>query len=108
MAAFLIYVGTRQLPTYIEKKTKNHHVGKKVAKVGFVWHPDTLFKHNGISVGTSLLCKKYLSKFISKTGNNALYLSFLNYLTFFFFGNLISLDTIFVERYLFLLIKIYG
>ena len=41
--AFLTHVETRQLPeqmlAYIEKK--HSHVGKKVAHVGFAWHPDT-------------------------------------------------------------------
>ena len=30
---------------------------KKVAHVGFVWNPDTLFQPNDISVGTSFSCK---------------------------------------------------
>ena len=54
--AFLLHLGTRellrQMPTYIEKK--HYHVGKKFADVDFVWHPDTLFQPNDISVGTSL------------------------------------------------------
>ena len=40
--AFLTHVDTRQLPTqmliYIGKK--RYHIGKNVADVGFVWHPD--------------------------------------------------------------------
>ena len=35
IAAFLIHVGARQLPTYIEKSIY-YHVGKKVTDVGFV------------------------------------------------------------------------
>ena len=54
--AVLIHVCTRQfprqIPTYIEKK--DFHVGKKVAEISFVWHPDTLFQLNDISIGTSL------------------------------------------------------
>ena len=34
-SAFLIHVGTRQIPMYIEKK--HYHVGKKDADVGFEW-----------------------------------------------------------------------
>ena len=56
-STFLIHVGTRllltRLPTYIEKK--KHNAGKRVADVGFVWHPDVLFQPSDISVG------KYLS-----------------------------------------------
>ena len=37
---------------YFEKK--HFHVGKKVADIGYVWHPDTLFQPNDILVGTSL------------------------------------------------------
>ena len=40
---------------------------KKVADVGFVWHLDTLFQPNDISVETSLLHKIPLSTFTSKT-----------------------------------------
>ena len=51
-SAFLIHMGTwqllRKMPTYIKKK--HYHFGKKVADVGFVWHPDTLFQANNISV----------------------------------------------------------
>ena len=54
---FLIHIGTQQLPrqmqTYIEKK--HYHDSKKVADVGFEWHPDTSFQPNDISVGTSVL-----------------------------------------------------
>ena len=32
---------------------------QKVADVGFVWHPDTLFQSNDISVGTYLSCRSY-------------------------------------------------
>ena len=43
--AFLTHVDTRQLPrqmsAYVEKK--HYHVGKKVADVGFVCNPETLF-----------------------------------------------------------------
>ena len=49
--AFQTHVNTRQLPrqirAYIEKK--HYHVGKKVADVSFIWHPDTLFQPNDIS-----------------------------------------------------------
>ena len=31
----------------------------KIASVGFVWHPDTLFQPNDIFVGTSLVEKNY-------------------------------------------------
>ena len=61
-AAFLIHVGTqqlpRQMPTYIEKK--HYHVGKKVADICFVWHLDTLFQPNDILVGTSLFTIKHI------------------------------------------------
>ena len=61
----------RQMLTYIKKKY--YHISKKVAYVGFVWHPDTLFEPSDISVGTSLslvenTVKKILKiPFISKT-----------------------------------------
>ena len=46
-----------QMLTYIKKKY--YHISEKVADVDFVWHPDTLFEPNDISVGTSLSCRKY-------------------------------------------------
>ena len=49
---FLTHIDTRQLPrqmpAYIEQK--HYHVGKKIAYVGFVWQPNTLFQPNDISV----------------------------------------------------------
>ena len=51
--AFLTHVDKRQfprqMPVYIEKK--HYQVGKKVAHVGFAWHPNTLFQSNDILVG---------------------------------------------------------
>ena len=38
---------------------KHYHVGKKVAHVGFVWHPNTVFQPDHISIGTSFSCTKY-------------------------------------------------
>ena len=65
-AAFLTDADTRQLlrhmKAYIEKK--HYHVGKKVADLGLVWHPDTLFQPNDISVGSSFFCRKYRFKHI--------------------------------------------
>ena len=65
----IIHVGTwqllRQMPTYIEKK--HYHVGKRIADIGFVWNPDTLFQPNDILAGPSLCCRKYWSTFTSKT-----------------------------------------
>ena len=52
----------RQMPTYIEKN--HYHVCKKVADVGFLWHPDTLFQPNDILVGTSLSLVKNTVKHI--------------------------------------------
>ena len=37
-SVFLIHVSTRQLRTFIEKK--HYHVGKKVADIGLLCHPD--------------------------------------------------------------------
>ena len=37
------------MTAYIEKK--HYQVGKKVAHVGFPWHPDTLFQPNDFLVG---------------------------------------------------------
>ena len=45
---FLTHIDTRQLPAYIEQK--HYHVGKKIAYVGFVWQPNTLFQPSDISV----------------------------------------------------------
>lgn len=60
VSVFLIPIGTqqllRQMPIYIEKK---HRISKKVAEVGFAWHPVTLFQISYVSVGTSLSCQKY-------------------------------------------------
>ena len=47
----------KQLPMYIEKE--HHHVIKKVADIGIVWHPDTLLQPNDTLVGTTLSCRKF-------------------------------------------------
>ena len=101
--AFLTHVDTRQLPrqlpVYIEKE--HYHIGKKVANVGFVWHPDILFQSNDISVGTSFSCRKYHWAHLFPrpcTGNQSLKQSCIIYLDFFFLADLISLDKILAER----------
>ena len=43
----------------ILRKSIITHMGKKVAGVGFVWHPGTLFQPNDILIGTSVSCRKF-------------------------------------------------
>ena len=56
-AAFLIHVDMWQLlkSMLVHNEKKHYHVGKKVADIGFTWHPDTLLQPSDISVGISLL-----------------------------------------------------
>ena len=71
-----------EMSTYIEKR--HYHVGKKVAEVSFVWHLDTLFKSNDISVGTCLFCRKYrwAHSFLRPlTGNQCLLAIMYNFIT---------------------------
>ena len=89
----------RHMKAYIEKK--HYHVGKKVADLGLVWHPDTLFQPNDISVGSSFFCRKYRFKHIyfqdHKPEINALQQLYIIYLFFFFLADL-NIDITFAEH----------
>ena len=54
-------------PMLVYNEKKHYHVGKKVADIGFTWHPDSLLQPNDISDGISLLYKIPLITLISKT-----------------------------------------
>ena len=54
-SVFQIHFNKQQLSIYAEKK--HYYVGKKVAHIDFVWHPNTLFKPKNISEDFSLLLK---------------------------------------------------
>ena len=57
--AFLTHVDNYWGKCQCILRKKWNHVGKKVADVGFVWYPETLFQPNEILIGTSPSCRKY-------------------------------------------------
>ena len=66
--------------------------------VGVVWHPDSLFQPNDISVGTSFLQKIPYSFPRPYTGNQCPLAIMYNLLIFLLLADLNSLDTTFVEH----------
>ena len=91
---------SHQYVTIADVYWKHYHVEKKFANIDFVWHPDTLFQPNDISIGTCLHCRKYQSTFISTENRHrqeisALKHSCITYSYFFVLSDMNSLGTTF-------------